>query len=215
MRCKEDDARLPMPQAAKVFWEPSRTESTTSPFTPLSGSSGRLALIPFESPAIVGSSSCPDAAGSAGDFSGTRRKRHGTAAVASRRNTVVACLPRRGSGGGGSGAKSFSGPTWPATRRFTSRGRCGSESQRLHSPRRSPVGWCPKKLGASSSPRRSVGQRVCLPLPCQKIRDKGALHPHGERRNRIIPKGKGRSRTCCLPTATAGPMGTFSRPATG
>ena len=55
-------------------------------------------------------------------------------------------------------AESFSGPTWPATRRFTSRGRCGSESQRLHSPRRSPVGWRPKKLGASCSPRRSDGQ---------------------------------------------------------
>ena len=98
---------------------------------------------------------------------------HGTGAVASRLNTVETCLPRRGSGGGGSGAKSFSGPTGLATRRFTSQGRCGSESQRLHSPRRSPVGWCPKKLGVSSSPRRSGGQRVCLPVPRQKIWDKG------------------------------------------
>ena len=32
-------------------------------------------------------------------------------------------------------AESFSGPTGPATRRFTSRGRCGSEGQRLRSPR--------------------------------------------------------------------------------
>ena len=34
-------------------------------------------MIPFESPAIVGSSPCSDSVGSAGDFSGTRRKRHG------------------------------------------------------------------------------------------------------------------------------------------
>ena len=40
---------------------------------------------------------------------------------------------------------------------------------------RSPVGGRPEKLGASCSPRRSVGQRVCLPVPCQKIRDKGVL----------------------------------------
>ena len=30
---------------------------------------------------------------------------------------------------------------------------------------------CPKKLGASCSPRRSDGQRVCQPLPSRKIRD--------------------------------------------
>ena len=43
----------------------------------------------------------------------------------------------------------------------------------------SPVGWRPKKLGASCSPRRSVGQRVCLPVPSQKIRDKGGPEDPG------------------------------------
>ena len=38
------------------------------------GFSGRLALIPFDPPVIVGSSPCPNAVGSARDFSGTRRK---------------------------------------------------------------------------------------------------------------------------------------------
>ena len=45
--------------------------------TLIPGFPGRLVLIPFESPAIVGSSSCPDAVGSAGGFSGTRQTRHG------------------------------------------------------------------------------------------------------------------------------------------
>ena len=40
---------------------------------------------------------------------------------------------------------------------------------------RSHVGSRPKKLGASCSPRRSVGQRVCLPSPSQGIRDKGVI----------------------------------------
>ena len=152
-------------------------------------------MIPFETPAIVGSSSCWDAVGSAGDFSGMRRTRHGcrpnrTPAAGRRdrrqsigppqpfpsprrarqakpsaspvcglplvqpprrfrcrahgsvgyrvlrgRNAAEACLPHRGSGGAGGVAKSFSGPTGLATRRFTSRGRCGSEGQRLYSPR--------------------------------------------------------------------------------
>ena len=38
---------------------------------------------------------------------------------------------------------------------------------------RSHVGVCPKKLGASCSPRRSGGQGAYLPLPSQKIWDKG------------------------------------------
>ena len=41
------------------------------------GFSERLALIPFDSPAVVGSSSCSATVGSARGFSGTRRKRHG------------------------------------------------------------------------------------------------------------------------------------------
>ena len=44
-------------------------------FHPYPGFSGRLALIHLEFPAIVGSSPCSDTVGSAGDFSGTRRKR--------------------------------------------------------------------------------------------------------------------------------------------
>ena len=98
---------------------------------------------------------------------------HGTAAVASRLDAVEACLPRRGSGGGGVARRVF---------------RARRDWRRAGSPRGADAeakasgfvhlaescrGCRPKKLGASSSPRRSVGQRVCLPLPCQKIRDKG------------------------------------------
>ena len=200
---------------------------------PYPGFSGRLAWIPFTSPAIVGSSPCQDAVERAGDFfddapdaprvspkpyARSRATRPPTvnrpasaipltetcAASATRRVARLraascatpASLPLRAHGTAGRGrfgggtpprpalragvaeargrvAESFSGPTWLATRRFTSRGRCGSEGQRLRSPRRSHVGGCPKKLGASCSPRRSGGQGDCLPLPCQKIRDKG------------------------------------------
>ena len=45
---------------------------------------------------------------------------------------------------------------------------------------------CPKKLGASCSPRRSDGQRVCQPLPSRKIRDKGA-EAVGCRLDRLSP----------------------------
>ena len=92
--------------------------------------------------------------------------------------------------------ESFSGPTWPATRRFTSRGRCGSEGQRLRSPRKSHVGvsteptgefceakwlqWCARKSSERAAPRaaaadkepichgpvRKSGIRVLLPTPC-------------------------------------------------
>ena len=83
---------------------------------------------------------------------------HGTAAVASRLNTVEACLPRRGSGGGGRGAKSFSGPTWPATHRFTSRGRCGSESQRFYSPHGAMSGDA-RKSSERAAPRAAAADK--------------------------------------------------------
>ena len=81
-------------------------------------------------------------------------------------------LSRGGSGGARRVAKSFSGPTGLATRRFTSRGRCGSESQRSYSPRgvlsavsTEPTGefceakwlqWCARKSSERAAPRAAA-----------------------------------------------------------
>ena len=138
---------------------------------PYPGFSERLALIPFESPAIVGSSPCSDAVGRAGHFSGMCRTRHG-------------CRPNRTPAAGRRDRRQPIGPPQP----FPSPRRA-----RQAKPGASPICGLPlvqpprrfrcahgtaavaSRLDAvEACLPRSVGQRVCLPLPCQKIRDKGA-----------------------------------------
>ena len=200
--------------------------STTLIPHPYLGFSGRLALIPFESPGIVGSSPCSGTVGSAGDFSGTRRKRHGcrpnrtpAAGRRDRRQSIGppqpfpetcaasgirrvarlraascatpaslpsasprpghgrdsrhlpfgewtrACLSR---GGARRVAKSFSGPTGLATRRFTSRGRCGSESQRSYSPRGVLSGDARKSSERAAPRAAAVDKKPVCHCPVRK-----------------------------------------------
>ena len=117
------------------------------------GFSERLALIPFDSPAVVGSSSCSDTVGSARGFSGTRRKRRG-------------CRPNRTPAAGRRDRRQSIGPPQP----FPSPRRA-----RQAKPGASPVCGLPlvQPPRRFLPPRRSDGQRVCLPVPSQKIRDKG------------------------------------------
>ena len=227
-------------------------------------------MIPFESPAIVGVSSRSDTVGSAGDFSGTRRKRHGCrpnrTPVAGRRDRRQSTGPpqpfpsprhaRQAKSGAAPGCglplvqpprrflpprraqdtDETSGDSPSATPAsasgldaglpFARRQRRRAESREeffgpdgtgdapvhlagLRRKRKpaalftslSPVGGIhradrrvlrskmatvvrPKKLGASCSPCRSDGQRVCQPLPSRKIRDKREqrFRPWGEMR---------------------------------
>ena len=102
-----------------------------------------------------------------------------------------ACLSRGGSGGARVSRGEFFGPdgtgdapvrlAGPMRKRkpevlFTSRSPVGGIHRADRRVLRSKMATvvCPKKLGASCSPRRSDGQRVCQPLPSRKIRDKGA-----------------------------------------
>ena len=157
-------------------------------------------MIPFKSPAIVGSSPSPDAVGSAGDFSGAapeapppRRARDTDETADAFPSGVDAGLPfaqgqrRRaesreeffGPDGTGDAPVHLAGPMRkrkPAAL-FTSLSPVGGIHRADRRVLRSKMATVvrPKKLGASCSPRRSVGQRVCLPVPSQKIRDKGGL----------------------------------------
>ena len=60
---------------------------------------------------------------------------------------------------------------------------------------------CPKKLGASCSPCRSDGQRVCQPLPSRKIRDKRAGLSLS-RASRIFCTARGEKRRTTAPSRT-------------
>ena len=152
-------------------------------------------MIPFESPAIVGVSSRSDTVGSAGDFSGTRRKRHGcrpnrTPASASGLDAGLPFARRQrrraesreeffGPDGTGDAPVHLAGPMRKRKPEvlFTSRSPVGGIHRADRRVLRSKMATvvCPKKLGASCSPRRSDGQRVCQALPSPKIRDKGAV----------------------------------------
>ena len=114
-----------------------------------------------------------------------------------------ACLSRGGSGGARVSRGEFFGPdgtgdapvhlAGPMRKRkpevlFTSRSPVGGIHRADRRVLRSKMATvvCPKKLGASCSPRRSDGQRVCQPLPSRKIRDKGAVAV-GCRLDRLSP----------------------------
>ena len=186
-------------------------------------------MIPFESPAIVGSSPCSDAVRSArglfGDtpeaprvspkpYARSRTTRPPTANrpasaiprdVRGKRNPARrpsagcllcnprvasfrlaaprtrtrpqtpplrewtrACLSRGGSGGARRVAKSFSGPTGLATRRFTSRGRCGSESQRSYSPRGVLSGDARKSSERAAPRAAAVDKKPVCHCPVRK-----------------------------------------------
>ena len=83
------------------------------------------------------------------------RARHGRSRPLQGANAATAGLQHRGSGGEGRGAQSFSGPTWLATRQFTSQGRCGSESQRSYSPRGAMSGVA-RKSSERATPRAAA-----------------------------------------------------------
>ena len=83
------------------------------------------------------------------------RARHGRSRPLQGANAATAGLQHWGSGGEGRGAQSFSGPTWLATRQFTSQGRCGSESQRSYSPRGAMSGVA-RKSSERAAPRAAA-----------------------------------------------------------
>ena len=100
---------------------------------------------------------------------------HGTQSLRGRTSPGPA-LRAEGSGGAGESRAEFFGPDGTGDAPVHLVGPMRKRKPEVLFTSQSPVGRRPKKLGASCSPRRSGGQGTCLPLPCQKIWDKGEAY---------------------------------------
>ena len=133
---------------------------------PYPGFSGRLALIPFESPAIVGSSPCSDAVRSARGLFGDapEARRRGAASFSARRDWRRAGSPR---GADAEAKASGSIRLAEATSGYPPRRQANLAKQNGYS-------GAPEKARSEPLPAPQRRQRVCQPLPSRKIWDKGA-----------------------------------------